>query len=368
MKIGLNGDTTSPGSMVLDNSKGPTHMISNCHQKCARPISTIMSLKAGDIIAVYVQTNAGYLDISHSTSFTAKYMLPLYPLPDGFSMQIKDTELVTVYGDKQITGWNLKTNSGNYVKVTGESNDEYSITMSGLYFVSVNIEFVDVLGLTRVMASIDSIPALSSTYYSTKEESFTISVAGVMKINAGSVFTVTVFTESDQYYRISDLSTSSMTYIGPAGENPGFTATRNLQDLLLLPAGEWKRITSWSTSGKNYLFKVGSGFESKTSYIVQESGFYICSINLLFKSSSNQTSILELALVHNNINNFDNGLYANAFIHPGGTATLQVTGGISLGVWDFLEVHVRSSETLVDVALEQDSTFSIVKFGKSAFS
>lgn len=350
--------------MVVDTSNGATHMIANCYQECARPISLIISLNSGDNLAVYVQTNAPYLDLSHSTSFTVKYLLPLHPLPDGFSMQVKTKELVIVYGDKQVKGWNLKANSGNYIKETGDSKDEYSITTTGLYFVSVNIEFDDVKGMARVMPSIDSIPALSSTYYSTQEESFTISVSGVMKINAGSVYTVLIFTESDQYYRISDLSTSSMTYIGPPGHTPGFTATRNLPDVIDLPAMEWTRITSWSTSGKDYLFRYGTGFESKTSYIVQESGFYFCSINLAFKSSGNITSILELALVHNNINNFDNGLYSTSVIHPGGTATLQVTGGIALGVWDFLEVQVRSSETMDGITLNQDSTFSIVKFGK----
>lgn len=326
-----------------------------------------MSLNVGDVIGVYIQSDASYVELEHSTSFTARYLVPMEPLPDGFSVQLKETELVTVYGDKQITGWKVKTESGHYAKVSSADEiDEYSIAMTGLYLVSVNVEFVNVLGLARAMPSINNIPALSSTYHSIVEETFTISVTGVMKINAGSVFTVTVFTESDQFYKLSELSTSSMTYIGEVGKAPGFTATRNLQESLILPAMEWKQIVGWSISGKDFLFRSGSGFESKASYIVQESGYYICSVNLVFKSFSNTTSIMELALVHNNINDFGNGLYAKSVINKRGTTTLQVTGGIYLGVWDFIEVKVRSSETLPDVALEQESTFSIVKFGKKA--
>lgn len=73
---------------------------------------------------------------------------------------------------------------------------------------------------------------------------------------------------------------------------------------------------------------------------------------------------MELALVHNNLNNLDNGLYSTSILEKEGTITLQVSGGIYLSKWDYLTVQLKSSQKLIDVTLEQESTFSIIKIGK----
>ena len=363
MKIGLNGDTSNPGENVIDKSVGGTsHIRPSCPDICTIQVALILALEAGDKIGIYLQTNAPYLDLAHSTSFTIKYLIPTEPLPFGFSMRLKEPITVNVYGDKQIIGW--RTNDkGQYIRDSGSGKDEYLIGKPGLYLVAVNIEFLDVEGITKAIPSLNNIPALSATYKAPKEESFTISVSGIMDIQAGSVFTVIVFTESDQFYKVSDKSTSSVTYIGETKVVPGFTATRNVEMLLSFQPNQWTSIDRWSTSGKDFLFENGQGFDSKMSYIVQESGFYYCSINVILSSLNNATSKMELALVHNNINNFFNGLYATSVLAKQGTITLQVSGGIYLSKWDFLVVKVKSSEILVDVALEQESTFSILKLG-----
>jgi len=363
LKIALNGDTSIPGENVIDKSVGGTsHVKPRCAEVCTIQMALILALDAGDNIGVYVQTNAPYLDLAHSTSFTLKYLIPLEPLPFGFSMKLKEPITVNVYGDKQVMGWR-NIDKGQYIRDSGSGKDEYLIGKPGLYLVAVNIEFVDVEGITKAIPSLNNIPALSATYKAPEEETFSISVSGIMDIQAGSVFTVIVFTESDQFYKVSDKSTSSVTYIGETKVIPGFTATRNVEMLLSFQPNQWTSIDRWSTSGKDFLFEYGQGFESKTSYIVQESGFYYCSINVILSSLNNATSKMELALVHNNINNFFNGLYATSILAKQGTITLQVSGGIYLSRWDFLVVQVKSSEILVDVILEQESTFSILKLG-----
>ncbi|XP_066915773.1 uncharacterized protein [Clytia hemisphaerica] len=366
MKIGLNGDSSLPGTNVNDQTEGGgTHLFPECGDTCTIQMALILALHPTEKIGIYVQSNAPYLDFHYSTSLSLKYLIPLEPLPDGFSMQLKEPQTVNVYGDYQVTGWraNLK---GQYKKDSGGGDGEYLIGKTGLYLVAVNLEFIDVEGVTKAIPSINNIPAMAAAYKAPIEQSFSISISGIMKIQAGSTFTLIGFTQSDQFYKISDKSTSSITYIGDKAA--GFTATRNNENLLSFQAGIWTSVKRWSTSGKDFLFENQGGFESKESYIVQESGFYYASVNIILTSLNNASSQMELALVHNNINNQYNGLYSTSLLQKQGTITLQVAGGIYLSRWDYLTVQLRSDVDLKDISLEQESTFSILKIGEDLSS
>ena len=109
MKIGLNGDTSLPGTNVNDQTEGGgTHLFPECGDTCTIQMALILALHPTDKIGIYVQSNAPYLDLHYSTSLSLKYLIPLEPLPAGFSMQLKEPQTVNVYGDYQITGWRAK--------------------------------------------------------------------------------------------------------------------------------------------------------------------------------------------------------------------------------------------------------------------
>ena len=193
-------------------------------------MASILALNPDDKIGVYVQSNAPYLEMLHSTSFTLKYLIPLEPLPFGFSMRLKEPLTVNVYGDYQTVGWRAIDN-GQYKKESEGKDGEYTIGKTGLYLVAVNIEFNEVEGLSKAIPSLNNIPALGAAYKAPQEQTFTISVSGVMYIQAGSTFTVIAYTESDQFYKLSDKSTSSMTFIGDT--SIGFTSYTTFKHSLI---------------------------------------------------------------------------------------------------------------------------------------
>lgn len=368
MLIGLNGDTTLPGVKIFQSSKGASHLIPNCVSECAEPLTQVLHLTVGDTVAVYVQSNLESVGMFGSTSFMAKYLSPINPIPNGFSMQLTEPLRVTVYGDKQVTGWTTTTNAGQFYQDTGSSRkDDYLVNDNGLYLVSINIEFMDVKGFAKATPSLDNIPALVATHYTDVETSFTISVVGVMKVTAGIVYTVTIQTDQDQFYKIHQDSTSSLTYLGSPESGLGFTATFNRIQTNNYFRGVWYKISGWSTVGKDWLFLSGGGFESKESYIVQESGFYIIAANMIFTSPLNVSSNIELSLVRNNINNFANGLYGSTVLVPRKATSVQVHGGVYLNRWDFLELQFKVGIDVQSLNIDQESTFSIIKTGWNLF-
>lgn len=213
-------------------------------------MASILALNPDDMIGIYVQSNAPYLEMLHSTSFTLKYLIPLEPLPFGFSMRLKEPLTVNVYGDYQTVGWRA-IDDGQYKRESGGKDGEYTIGKTGLYLVAVNIEFNEVEGLSKAIPSLNNIPALGAAYKAPQEQTFTISVSGVMFIQAGSTFTVIAYTESDQFYKLSDKSTSSITFIGDT--SIGFTSTRNIQVYKLLKYSLIEKRINFQVSAFIYL-------------------------------------------------------------------------------------------------------------------
>ena len=357
MKIALNSNTSNVSTS--DSGNGITTLKSRCNQTCILYASGVIALKSQETVSILVQTNGvNQLMIKKASSFSLLLISESLPLPNGMHGMLSSSLLVNVKGNKQLTGWQILPSTGGFFGSTGDMNS-FPIKSTGIFFVSINIKFKNLLGIAKAFASIVNIPAITSVIESKSDSTFVLSVSGCMKMAAGSFYTVTVYSETDTNFEILAGSSKSAVFLGSNVE--GFTATQSRTTTLSLKPNSVNDITGWSTSGKDWLYESGPGFADRRSYIVQTTGIYYVVSHVIISGSFNSTGVyVTLAVERDGFVKPENGLYAKHLIKGRTTQTLVIAGNVYLAKLTQLKLVVMVSQAL-NVEMNIDSTFSIVK-------
>lgn len=360
MKITLKSDAAR--TSISDAGIGIGTVVSNCNGTCPLYASGVVSLKAKDTVAIFIKSSAGsHVVIKRSSSLSVVLVSEAFPLPNGMHSVVNSPIPITVKGNKQVSGWKLVPSAGGFFGSTGDMNS-FLIRSTGVYFVSLNVRFRGLLGLTRAITSIVNIPAITSVINSESDAEFVLSVSGCMKMTSGSFYTATVYSETDLNYEITVGSSRSALFLGTSPE--GFTATQSKSTVLKLTASSIHYITGWSTTGKDWLYESGSGFGDRRSFIVQRTGTYYVASHVILKASFNASGVnLTLAIERNGFIRPENGLYTRKMAKGATTTTLVISGNVYLEQWTQLKLAISVSDG-VEVEMNIDSTFSIVKLSK----
>ena len=365
MKLGVNGDTASPALPTINSGNGIVSTKSNCTKSCFLSAAGVVSLKHKDTIALYVLSNdTSSVKLHDSSTLSLDFISESFPLPNGMMAQLDSDTDITVQGKKQVINWALKSNSGSFFgKHSSGTLNNFMVKYDGIYYVSINIHFKNLRGKAQAYTSLVNIPAIMATVTSTSDLPFVLTVSGFMKILAGSLYTVTVDSETDSNYEILAESSKSAIYLAAEGSTVGFTGTLSLTTSVTLTAKTWTQIVGWTTTGKNWLFKSGGGFDNEKEFVVPESGNYLISSHIIVSTRANVSSTLELLISRNGFYVPNEGLYYKQDIVYGNFITLKVSGSSFLEKWDYIKLVMRSSEGM-EVELNLDSTYSIAKIGK----
>lgn len=362
MKIALNANLSSV--TAPNYGQGLTTLNSDCNKSCTLHTSGVMSLKVSDTVALFVSSNdVEALTINKGSMFSISLVSESSPLPIGMFGLLRSPQTIPVKGDKQVTAWQSVQSSGSFK--SSDNMDSFNIKSSGIYFVTITIKFQNLQGLAKAVTSLVNIPAIASMNKGTSNAPFVLSVSGSMKIAAGSLYTVTVYSETDSDYQILNGSSKSIVFLGTSVI--GFTATQSqTRTVSLLPTIAY-HITGWSTVGKDWLFEAGNGFADRRSFIVPQTGVYHVSANIVISYSINSTAVLvSLGIQRDGFFKQEYGLFTSAYLVGTKLVTLTIAGTVFLEKWTQLKLIMQTSNE-ISVEMKIDSTFSIVKTSKWLF-
>ena len=371
-KIGINGGTT----LETSNSGFGSAVIFSCYNVCTPSQTEMLRLYVGDRIALYIQYIPVYPVYITSVApyFTIRFLEGTNPLPNGFHTQLQNHLIVSDNGVSIVTGWNTLTEGQQFYHQSSGDGDEYLITEPGIYLTTVNIFIYNFKGLFQVMlklmANKDMQLTHSTTHYSQHNQQYTVSVTGLIRMDQSNKFSIAVYSDVDKSFVVGEKSTRSLILIGSQDKVVGFSATlreqisRTFKDF-------WSEIDGWVTwvAGKNVFFENGFGFENKKSYVIQETGFFFISVNLVCKNGETSPVVIEIAVKYNEILNVTKGFSDRRQLEGGnkGYVTLQVNGGMHLSRWDILQPYFKVQSTSHNIIFEEVSTFSIVKIGMNYY-
>ena len=359
MKIALNANLSSVTSAYY--GQGLTTLNSHCNKSCTLHTSGVMFLKVLDTVALFVSSNdVETLTIKKGSMFSVSLVAESNPLPIGMFGSLKSPQKISVKGDKQVTAWQSVQSSGSFK--SSENMDSFNIESSGIYFVTITIKFQDLQGLAKAVTSLVNIPAITSMTKRTSNAPFVLSVSGSMKIAAGSLYTVTVSSETDSDYQILSGSSKSIVFLGASVI--GFTATQSQTRTISLLSNIAYHITGWSTVGKDWLFESGNGFADRRSFVVPQTGVYHVSANIVISYSINSTSVLvSLGIQRNGFFKQEYGLFTSSYLVGTKLVTLTIAGTVFFEKWTQLKLIMQTSKE-ISMEMNIDSTFSVVKTSK----
>lgn len=360
MKVSLNADVTRPS--VFNAGDGISTVISNCTDSCVLHVSGAISLKEKETVAMFIKSNEiSSIELKNSSTFSLLLVSEAFPLPNGMHAFLASPLVINVKGNKQIPGWQLLPSAGGFFGSTGDVNS-FLIQRTGIFFLSINIKFRNLHGLVRAITSIANIPAITSITKSVSDSVFTMSVSGCIKMLSGSLYTITVYSETDVNYEILPGSSRSAVFLGTSPE--GFTATQSETLTLSLSPSSVHHLIGWSTIGKDWLFESGSGFSDKRSFVAQTTGVYYVVSHVIISGAFNSTgAYVTLGVERDGFIMPEKGLYTMQLIKGTTTSTLVIAGNTYLEKWTQLKLVMKVSVALT-IEVNIDSTFSIVKTSK----
>ena len=362
MKIALNANVSSITAPNFE--QGLTTLNSDCNKSCSLHTSAAIYLKALDTVALFVSSNdVKALTIKKGSMFSVSLVAESNPLPIGMLGLLKLPQTISVKGDKQVTAWQHVQSSGSFK--SSENMDSFDIRSSGIYFVTITIKFQNLQGLAKAVTSLVNIPAITSMNKGTSNAPFVLSISGGMKIAAGSLYTVTVYSETDSDYQILNGSSKSVVFLGTSVI--GFTATQSQTRTISLLPNTAYHIAGWSTVGKDWLFEAGNGFADRRSFVVPQTGVYHVSANIVISYSINSTAVfVSLGIQRDGFLKQEYGLFRSSYLVGTKLVTLTIAGTVFLEKWTQLKLIMQTSKE-ISVEMNIDSTFSIVKTGRCFF-
>ena len=360
MRMALNVDTTSVS--IVDTGNGVSTMVSKCNESCLLHASAVLHLKGQETVSVFVKSNnISQLTIRNSSMFSLLLVSESLPLPNGLHGMLSTASVISVKGNKQVTGWHIIPSTGGFHGSTGDLSN-FLVKSTGIFFMSIVIKFKNLVGMARAFTSIVNIPAITAAFISNSDSTFVLSVSGCMKMSVDSFYTVTVYSETDTAYEILAGSSKSAIFLGSSPE--GFTATQARSTTVQLKASSANYITGWSTTGKDWLFESGPGFADRSSYKVQKTGVYYVVSNIILSGTFSSNGVqITLTIENDGFIKPEKGLFSKKILIGTTTDTLTIAGNVYLEKWTQLKLVILVSQA-VTVDMNIDSTLSIVKISK----
>ncbi|XP_065643565.1 uncharacterized protein LOC124805807 isoform X6 [Hydra vulgaris] len=356
IKIGINADLSD--ILVVKSGVGPSYLYPVCSGICTISITQAVQLLVGHTVAIFVQSDALTTYVSELSVISLKLINPLRLL-DGFSCQLLSEILISSSGDQKIVGWSA-VESIHYTNST--QANEYIISKGGIYLAAFNMDLINIYGFISIKQYLGTSIINLFEYYNEGLLPFSLSSATVVSLNVGDVYSLKINALSDNSYSIGKPSSSSLTFIGD--DTYGFSAVQFRINNNFYNQSKWYPINGWITNGSSWLFEYGQGFLSRQDYIVEKSGFYFITANIIFDKAQNE-NVLEMVVV---LNKVDTVLYDQKILSLKSSTTSTVRGGVFLNNLDYLQLLIRLSSNNDNLIIKKESSFSIVRIGFDTLS
>nr|XP_047131310.1 uncharacterized protein LOC100203610 [Hydra vulgaris] len=356
IKIGINADLSD--FSVVKSGIGPSYLYPVCSGICTISITQAVQLLVGHTVAIFVQSNALTTYFSELSVFSLKLINPLRSL-DGFSCQLSSEILISSSGDQKIVGWSA-VESIHYTNFT--QANEYIISKGGVYLAAFNMDLINVYGFVSIKQNLGTSLINLFEYYNEGLLPFSLSSTTVVSLNVGDVYSLKINTLTDNSYSIGKPSSTSLTFIGD--DTYGFSAVQSRINSNFYNQSKWYPINGWITNGSSWLFEYGRGFLSRQDYIVEKSGFYFITANIIFDKAQYE-NILEMVVV---LNKVDTVLYDQKILSLKSSTTSTVRGGVFLNNLDYLQLLIRLNTNNDNLIIKRESSFSIVRIGFDTLS
>ena len=355
-------------------------------------IAGAASLQRGQNISVFVKVAmATKWQVSTKSGFSIVFIgsdfgIPAIHAVKGRSLTFQTNRWVNINNwlRPKMKSETLFENGGGWNPALGT----YTAPVSGIYSVSgmIVLSNADVdlfgayfqvnIGVNRRLPWTNGIQN-TRWFYGTKppkvNNTITMTVSGFVQLNRGDYVVVRVLSNMDFNWRIEAESSFSIFLVCPltvAYGCDGFLSRKSDMRIKSPAANTWEKIGGWATNSD---LTIGLFLRNKGSFffegllgdlIIQHSGIYFVSVNIMVKSTPQSFEIAMGVSPHNrdNIEIVYNGLYAieNKPATVEGIYTLQFSGALFLTRDRKFHINVRSGSSKAFTILE-GSGFAVAR-------
>ena len=288
VKISVNGDTSENSGLESSHlGKRGFHAVALA--------SGSMELMQGMTVSVLVRSdNSSSFNLTVGSYFTMRYISERERAEGNMVDRYSDV-IFTSSGWKELVSWKTAGLNGQFqVGSIHQTTDRFGVSISGVYYVTANIQLLETDGLAIVGIVINSgnDTAVVAEKTCVTGEVCSLNLAASVELAAGTFVSVYIYSDDEDRWIVSSQSSKSNLYLHPVPPSTvvqGFLAcvSTNLSVSVRL-ISDWFRVRNWTTTAHPGYFQTIAGFSGDGVFVVDNAGVYIATVNLILQCTGIQ--------------------------------------------------------------------------------